>query len=113
MNRVHVIGRLTADPEVRTSSHGDQRASFRLAVPKVPDREAAVFVTVTCFGRLAVVVADHLSRGRRVAVDGRLDHREWIDDAGVRHERHGIVADVLDFLDSPDRSDGESDPVPA
>lgn len=111
MNRVHLIGRLTAEPEVRTTAQGDPRATFRLAVPKGADRDAAVFVSVTCFGRLAVAVADHLSKGRRVAVEGRLDQREWTDDAGARHERHGIVADGVDFLDSPDRSDLAPEPV--
>lgn len=111
MNRVHVIGRLTADPEVRTTSNGDPQASFRLAIPKMGERDAAVFVGVTCFGRIALVVAEHLVKGRRIAVEGRLDQREWVDDAGARHERHGIVADGIDFLDSPERSDGM--PAPA
>lgn len=113
MNRVHLIGRLTADPEVRTTAHGDPKATFRLAVPKMADRDTAVFVSVTCFGRIALVVADHLTKGRRVAVEGRLDQREWLDDTGTRHERYGVVAGGIDFLDSPDRSDDTSEPVSA
>ena len=113
MNRIHLIGRLTADPETRTTTHGDPKATFRLAVPKMADRDTAVFVSVTCFGRIALVVADHLTKGRRVAVEGRLDQREWLDEAGTRHERYGVVADGIDFLDSPDRSDDASEPVSA
>lgn len=112
MNRVHLIGRLTADPEVRTTTHRDPKATFRMAVPRMADRDTAVFVSVICFGRLALVVADHLTKGRRVAVEGRLEQREWFDEAGVRHERHGVVADGIDFLDSPDRSGEPTEPVP-
>lgn len=109
MNRVHLIGRLTAEPEHHTTANGDQKATFRLAVPKIAGRDAAVFVTVTCFGRLALAVGDHLTKGRRIGVDGRLDQREWVDDAGTRHERHRVVADAIDFLDSP-RADNEPEP---
>lgn len=113
MNRIHLIGRPTASPEVRTTAHGEPKATFRLAVPKVADRGTAVFVSVACFGRNALLVADHLTKGRRVAVEGRLDQREWVDDTGTRHERYQVVADGIDFLDSPDQSDGASEPVSA
>jgi single-strand DNA-binding protein len=103
MNRVQLIGRLTADPEGRTSTDGTPLTHFRLAVPRSANREEAVFVSVVCFERLALVAAEHLTKGRRVAVDGRLDQREWIDSDGRRHDRHGVVADAIDFLDAPDR----------
>ena len=114
MNRIHLIGRLTADPEARTTNRGMAVTTFRLAVPKANDRDAAVFISVACFDRLALAVGDHLAKGRRVAVEGRLDQREWLDDAGTRHERYGVVADGIDFLDSPERSDHRADePVSA
>lgn len=107
MNRVQLIGRLTADPETRTSTEGTPLTHFRLAVPRTTNRDEAVFVSVVCFERLAIAAGEHLTKGRRVAVDGRLDQREWIDQAGARHERHGVVADAIDFLDAPDRADDD------
>ena len=113
MNRVQLIGRLTADPEGRTSTEGTALTHFRLAVPRSGNRDEAIFVSVVCFERLALVAAEHLTKGRRVAVDGRLDQREWLDRDGARHERHGIVADAIDFLDAPDRADDQLDPAAA
>lgn len=113
MNRVQLIGRLTADPEGRTSTEGTPLTHFRLAVPRTANRDEAVFVSVVCFERLAVSVAEHLRKGRRIAVDGRLDQREWVDAEGTRHERHGVVAEAIDFLDAPDRVPERVDERPA
>jgi len=113
MNRITAIGRLTADPDTRTTNDGTPVTSFRLAIPRPGSHDGAVFVTVTSFGRVAAAVAEFLARGRRVAVDGRLDQQEWVDADGARHERHGIVADAVEFLDAPDRAAEPPAPVPA
>ncbi len=102
MNTVALVGRLTKDPHARDTTTGRQAAVLRLAVPRgTSGSDDAVFVTVVCFDRLAAATLDHLGRGRRVAVTGRLDQRTWTDDAGNRRERHQVVAERIDFLDAP------------
>ncbi len=101
MNSVQVIGRLTRDPDIRAAKDGTPVALLRLAVPRRPGSDDAVFVDVACFGRLAAVAGEHLGKGRRIAVEGRLDQREWTDADGGRRERHGVVAERWEFLDSP------------
>jgi len=99
MNCTHQIGRLTADPEpLRTTDHGSV-TTFRLAVPR-PNGAAkeADFFTVEVWQRLAEVCSEHLTRGREVAVDGRLEQREWRTSDDQARERVVIVAHGVQFL---------------
>jgi single-strand DNA-binding protein len=70
MNSVALIGRLTSDP---TTHAGEQHesATFRLAVPR-PGSDGADFVDIVCFDKLATVCGEYLTKGREVAVVGKL-----------------------------------------
>ena len=112
MNNVALVGRLTKDPVARGTTTGRPAAVLRLAVPRRSSgSDDAVFVTVVCFDRQAAATLDHVGKGRRVAVTGRLDQRTCTDDAGNRRERHQVVAERIDFLDAPAQSgvDAEED----
>jgi single-strand DNA-binding protein len=104
MNSINVVGRLTRDPELRTTEGGTEIAGMRLAVPrrlKGGDQQPPVYVDVTAFGKLAETCAEYLGKGRRVAVSGRLEYSEWTDDDDAKHSKHEVVADQVDFLDAP------------
>lgn len=117
MNSVALIGRLTADPTVHA---GEQHASctFRLAVPR-PGSDAADFVDIVTFDSLAGTCADWLTKGREVAVVGRLRLNEWTDRNGEKRSRIQVVADAVQFLGKPTKAgapDGgvaEADEKPA
>ena len=100
MNSVQLIGRLTHDPEPHTTPNGTPLTTFRLAVDH-PRRKLANFITVKAWRRLAEVAAEHLARGRRVAVWGSLEHEEWATADGERRDRLVVVASRVEFLDSP------------
>jgi single-strand DNA-binding protein len=74
--------------------------TFRLAIDRL-GRNGADFVTVKTWDRVAEAAAEHLTRGRRVAVQGRLAHEEWVGSDGRRAERLTVVADRVEFLDAP------------
>ena len=115
MNSVVLIGRLTADP---TSHAGAQHesASFRLAVPK-PGSDSADFIDIVCFDKLASTCADWLTKGREVAVVGKLRLSEWTGRGGERRSKVQVVADAVDFLGAPTKakadepSDDDDKPV--
>lgn len=114
MNSVQLIGRLTRDPTQDRVAGGTAVATFRLAVDR-PGGGPADFVTVKMWDRLAEGVAEHLSRGRRVAVEGRLFHDEWTGADGQRAARLIVVAYRVEFLDAPTVADPaavETDAVP-
>jgi len=98
MNTVSLIGRLTADPETRAGAEHES-ASFRLAVSR-PGSETADFFDVVTFDALAKTVADHLVKGRLVAVIGRL-RQSWVTGDGEKRSKVGVVADGVIFLDAP------------
>ncbi len=105
MNNVTLIGRLTKDPEVRTTADQNRLAVLRLAIPrrKTGEDAGAVFVNVVCFGRQAEAADEYLYKGRRVAVEGRLEQREWTDPDGEARSRHEVIAERLEFIDARHR----------
>jgi single-strand DNA-binding protein len=105
MNRIILIGRLTRDPENRTTTTGKNVSSFSIAVDKKfkPQDSSATadFFRVTAWGATADFVANYLSKGRLVAVDGRLETRKFTDKEGRERETVEVVADSVQGLDRP------------
>jgi single-strand DNA-binding protein len=110
MNTVSIIGRLTADPTSRAGEKHES-ANFRLAVDR-RGAEGADFVDVVVFDRLAEVCSEHLTKGRQVAVNGRLRSSEWTTPEGDRRSRLQVVADEVGFLDRPKAADPETGEIP-
>lgn len=100
MNCVQLIGRLTREPDLGHTPGGTAVTTFRVAIDR-GGRDGADFVTVKTWERLAEASAEHLTRGRRVAVQGRLAHEEWTGSDGRRAERLTVVASRVEFLDAP------------
>jgi single-strand DNA-binding protein len=103
LNRVVLIGRLTRDPELRYLPSGQPVATFTLAVDRPfagPQGERkADFIPVVAWRKLAEQVGQHLAKGRLVAVDGRLQIREYETQDGQRRRAVEVVADHVRFLD--------------
>ncbi len=95
MNSVNVIGRLTADPELRFTENSVPVASLRIAVNGRNDH--VDFIDVTAWGVLAETVVEHKGKGDQIAVTGRITTSEW-DVDGDRRFRAGITADNIVFL---------------
>jgi single-strand DNA-binding protein len=92
MNEVSLIGRLTRDPELRTTRNGTDVATLRLAVHRRRRDDGAVFVDITCFEGQARACADHLAKGRQVAISGRLELDQWKADDGTNRSRLYVIA---------------------
>jgi single-strand DNA-binding protein len=124
INRVVITGNLTRDPELRsTPNSGMSICGLRVAVngrKKDPDSGQWVdkpnYFDVTVFGAQGENCAQYLSKGRPVAIEGRLNWREWEAQDGSKRQAVDIIADTVQFLGSRDapQSNGvvESD-VPA
>lgn len=101
VNRVVLIGRLTRDPEIRTTTTGAKVAEFSLAVDKRNKDEGANFFRIKAWGNQAEYVSNYLTKGRLVAIDGRLDWRKWQDKEGQNRETIEVVAESVQGLDRP------------
>lgn len=112
INRVVLIGRLTRDPEPpRTTTSGKSVLNFSIAVNKrikpqdgSPDAD---FFNCVAWGQTAEYIAEYLTKGRLIAVDGRLQTRKYTTQEGQTREIVEIVADTVQSLERP-REDGDT-----
>jgi single-strand DNA-binding protein len=102
-NRIILIGRLTRDPELRYVPSGAPVASFTLAVDR-PFRDQqgnreTDFIDIVAWRKLAEQVSQYMSKGRMVAVEGRLQIRSYETQDGQKRKVSEVVADGVRFLD--------------
>ena len=102
INQVILLGRLTRDPEQRTTASGKNVVSFSIAVDRQSQDDQADFFNITAWDKLGDLVMQYLSKGRRVLIQGRLRQDSWEDkDTGKRHSRIEVTASDVTFLDGP------------
>ncbi len=102
INQVILLGRLTRDPEQRTTTSGKNVVSFSIAVDRQSQDDQADFFNITAWDKLGDLVMQYLSKGRRVLIQGRLRQDSWEDkDTGKRQSRIEVTASDVTFLDGP------------
>jgi single-strand DNA-binding protein len=112
INRVVLTGNLTRDPELRSTPGGTSVCKLRIAVNSRRKDQSGNWVDkpnyfdVTVWGAQGENCANFLSKGRPVAVDGRLDWREWETQDGNKRQAVEIIADSVQFLGSRGDSPG-------
>jgi len=119
LNKVMLIGRLTADPEVRTFATGGKVAKMRFVVNNRKKNaqsgqweEVPMFIDCEAFnrgdfGKTADIVEQYLRKGSQIFVEGRLELDQWDDKTtGQKRSKHKIVVDNIQFLDGG-RQDGD------
>ena len=101
MNLVVLTGNLCENPELRYSGTGKGVCNMRLAVngrrAKEGEQDEVVFIDATAFGKTAEACKEHLSKGSRINVQGRLRQRKWEKD-GQPHSKIEVLVDRIDFL---------------
>jgi single-strand DNA-binding protein len=96
MNRVTITGRLTKDPEL-TNRDGNQVCDMRIA--ENGRNGNPMYIDIAVFRRQAEVCAQHLRKGRLVAISGQLRYSEWQSADGQKRSKHSVVAQRVEFLD--------------
>lgn len=105
LNKVMVIGNLGKDPEMRFTASGTPVTSFSLAVNRSYSRpdgerhEETEWFNIVAWNKLAETCNQHLGKGRRVYIEGRLQTRSWEGQDGQTHYRTEIIANDVIFLD--------------
>lgn len=117
INRVMITGNLTRDPELKATSGGMSVLKLRMAVN---DRrknsqtgeweDAPNYIDVTMFGTRAESVSRFLSKGSKLAVEGKLRWSEWESQQGEKRSKLEVVADDIEFLSSRDGGSGSYTP---
>ncbi len=117
MNVVVLVGRLTRDPELAYTANGKPKTAFNLAVDRkfknANGEKEADFIRCVAWGKLAETIANNLSKGRRIGVEGRLNTYSYEKDGRTVYVTE-VVLSGMEFLDkkqeSNDRSSQEEDP---
>jgi single-strand DNA-binding protein len=115
LNRVVITGNLTRDPELRSTPSGTPVCALRIAsnTRRKTNGEwtdKANYFSVTVWGAQGENCARFLTKGRPVAIDGRLEWREWTGQDNVKRESVEIVADAVQFLGTADAPAGDAAP---
>ncbi len=107
VNKVILIGRLGADPEVRYTTTGTPVANFNIATStNFTDKngektERTEWHRIVAFGKLGEICGEYLAKGKQVYIEGRLQTREWEDRDGNKRRTTEIVASIMQMLGSP------------
>jgi len=106
-NKVILIGNLTRDVELRYTTSGSAIAKLGMAINRTwkdrntgERRDETCFVDVNIFGRSAEIANQHLAKGRRILIEGRLVYEQWTDQNGQKRSKHSIAAESFQFMDA-------------
>jgi single-strand DNA-binding protein len=110
LNVVVLVGRMVADPELKYTPSGVAVCSFRIAVDRWQRSESgekqADFFDIVAWRQSAEFVANYLTKGRLVSVNGRLQQRSWVQQDGQKRYKVEVVANEVQGLDSKRDSQG-------
>ena len=100
MNRVILMGRLTADPELRQTPQGTSVTSFTIAVDrriKTENGQQADFITCVAWRKTAEFICRYFQKGRMIAIEGQLQSRSWDTQDGKRQYATEVIVDNVSF----------------
>ena len=99
MNLVTLIGRLTRDPELKYSQSGKAFCKFSVAVTREYNRDEADFINCVAWDKRAETIAEYLRKGRRIALQGRLNVRSYEQNGETKWITE-VIVDKFDFIDT-------------
>lgn len=108
MNNVSLIGRLTADPELKATQSGLSTTRFTLAVDrayaKQGEERQADFISIVAWRQTAEFICKYFSKGRRIALTGRIQTGSFTDKDGNKRYTFDVLAENVEFCDSKQES---------
>jgi len=118
LNKVMIIGRLTRDPEVRTTPTGTSVANFAVATnfswkdQSGNKQDRTEYHDVVAWRKLAEIIGQYVKKGSKIYIEGRLETRSWDDQEGNKKYRTEIIADNMIMLDSKGSGGGSPSGAP-
>lgn len=111
MNRIELMGRLTADPELKKSEKEKAKtyARFSLAVPRKLDKEATDFFDCVVFGRVAEALDKYCKKGNRIIVTGTIQTGSYKNKDGVNIKTYTVLADDFYFTENAKKDEKKED----
>lgn len=107
MNSIALIGRLTADVELKTTQSGVSVCQFTLAVDRPKVKDTTDFIPCVAWRNTAEFISKYFKKGNRIALTGVLTARKWQDNNGNNRVSYEVVADNVEFCESKSESKQE------
>lgn len=105
INRVVLMGRMVADPELKHTASDIPVTSFTIAVDRRSREDGADFITVVAWRGAAEIICKYFTKGQMIAIDGRIQVRPWEDKNGNKRQSVEVVADNVSFCGSKNNTD--------
>lgn len=99
MNLVVLIGRLTRDPELKFGQSGKAYSRFSLAVDRPFSKGEADFINCVAFGKTAELIGEYLRKGRKVAINGRLQMNRY-ESNGEKRTTYDVLVESMEFVEA-------------
>ena len=109
MNKVIILGRLTANPEIRYTQAGKAVASLTIAVNRGFGSDSADFINCVAFEKLAEIIGNNLSKGSQVLVEGRMQNRSYENNQGEKRFITEVVLNNIEFVGSKKKNETNTD----
>lgn len=116
MNKFICMGRLTRDPEIRSTRDGSQIARYTLAVDRKyhkEDEPKADFFNCTSFGKIAETIGKYLHKGSKIVVEGEVRNNNYTDKNGNKVYGYQVIVSNFDFAESKQAGASNSQPQPS
>jgi len=114
INRITLIGRIVRDPELKQLQSGSSVANFSVASNRIyktaggDKKEEVSYFDCIAWGKLGELICEYCGKGKRIAIEGKLQQNRWEDQEGNKKSRIEIVADNVQFLDSRSQEQPEN-----
>lgn len=108
MNNISLVGRLTADPELKQTQSGISVTSFSIAVDRPGSKDTTDFLPCVAWRQTAEFVCRYFCKGQRIGLIGKLTSRKYEDKNGNPRTAYEVVADHVEFVESKKASDGNT-----
>ena len=99
MNKVHLIGNLTRDPELRYTKHNTPVASYTIAInTRYGELQETNFINITSWGKSGEFVSKYFKKGQPIALTGRLKNKNYEDSQGIKHYSIEVITEDIEFI---------------
>lgn len=107
INSIVLMGRLTADPELKKTTTGKSVVKFTVAIERRFSREQTDFIDVVAWEKVAEFVCKYFKKGNTIAIQGSLQTRNWEDNSGNKRKAVEVVAEQISFCGSKNAETAE------
>ena len=113
LNSVNLMGRLTADPELKTTENGNSVVSFSIAVQRSYQRDQVDFIDIVAWRRTAEFICQYFKKGQMIAIEGSLQTRNWTDKEGKNRKSVEVIANNVHFCEGRKQDQTPTEEEPA